>query len=480
MALRRKNDSGKTVSIEQGRNRRRNERKYSGNGKEYTKYFYHYDYILLFIVILLAVFGIVMIYSTGGKSLMLKQALVLGIGFAVMGVMVGVKVPPEILRKKFPFMKRPKVKPEGSYKNRFTEILHKYLIHLIDDLESLPGLILVGCYGLQIAVYVTSAGRSLNSSRRWISIAGVQFQPSEVSKFGVIIFVAYLIYNYPSIMENFLGWLEIIIFTGPLIYLIYIENLSSAIIIAAIIYIMIFIASRNKKSRKVRRARYLRSGRRIEEVEKIRGNHVTNIMLILMIFAVAAVIWVPHSHMIDTSETTVSSEEGGSYRNERIKNWKRIEDYDLTTTDMRESQTVQGLSAIASGGLTGKGIGNGIEKLHVQESSNDMILAVIFEELGFIGALIIISFYFLMCWRLFVTGCGAQTMFQSFVCFGVMAQFILQMILNFGVVTNFIPNTGVSLPFISYGGSSLFVQIIEIALVFIISGKVMIKPSSSR
>ena len=133
---------------------------------------------------------------------------------------------------------------------------------------------------------------------------------------------------------------------------------------------------------------------------------------------------------------------------------------------------MQGLYAIASGGFLGKGLGNSVQKLgFIPESHNDMIFSVICEELGLVGAIAIILLYLLLLWRLYVIASNAPDLFGSLVVTGIMAHIAVQVILNIAVVTNTIPATGVSLPFVSYGGSALLFLLAEMGLALGISAR---------
>ena len=145
-----------------------------------------------------------------------------------------------------------------------------------------------------------------------------------------------------------------------------------------------------------------------------------------------------------------------SYRLERIAIWQNPEKYE------KGYQTLQGLFAIGSGGLFGKGLGSSIQKLgFVPEAQNDMIFSIICEELGLVGAILVILLFFLLIWRFFVIASHASDLFGALIAAGAMAHMMIQVILNIAVVTNTIPNTGITLPFISYGGTSVVFLLVE-------------------
>lgn len=131
---------------------------------------------------------------------------------------------------------------------------------------------------------------------------------------------------------------------------------------------------------------------------------------------------------------------------------------------------MQALYAIGSGGIFGKGLGRSMQKLgFIPEAQNDMIFSIICEELGLFGAIAIILLFLLLIWRFMIVANNAPDLFGALLVVGVMGHIAIQVILNIAVVTNTIPNTGISLPFISYGGSSVMFLLIEIGLVLSVS-----------
>ena len=133
-------------------------------------------------------------------------------------------------------------------------------------------------------------------------------------------------------------------------------------------------------------------------------------------------------------------------------------------------QVLQGLYAIGSGGLFGKGLGASMQKLgFVPEAQNDMVFSIICEELGLFGAVCVILLFLFMIWRFVVIANNAPDLFGSMLVVGVMAHIALQVILNIAVVTNTIPNTGITLPFISYGGTSVVFLMIEMGAALSVS-----------
>jgi len=129
-------------------------------------------------------------------------------------------------------------------------------------------------------------------------------------------------------------------------------------------------------------------------------------------------------------------------------------------------QTLQALYGIGSGGIFGKGLGESMQKLgFIPEAQNDMIFSIICEELGLFGAISIIVLFMILTWRFMVIAMNARDLYSSLLVVGVMTHIAVQVILNIAVVTNTIPNTGISLPFISFGGSSVLFLLIEVGVV---------------
>lgn len=155
------------------------------------------------------------------------------------------------------------------------------------------------------------------------------------------------------------------------------------------------------------------------------------------------------------------------YAMERINMLRFPENYDPTG---KIWQTLQGLYAVGSGGLFGVGLGNSKQKhLYVSQPQNDFVFSIIAEELGFAGALLVVVLFMLLIWRGFVIALKAPDTFSSLIVIGLISKIAIQAILNVAVVTNMIPNTGISLPFFSYGGTALVMQLCEMGLILSIS-----------
>lgn len=276
------------------------------------------------------------------------------------------------------------------------------------------------CIVLQVCVL--QFGEKINGQRRWLEI-GIKFQPSEISKIATILFVAYMISLAPRQLDKFKGFLKIGIYMVPLLGLIAGANLSTGIVIAGIIFSMCFVASRKKGY-----FFWLSGG---------------------LLGAVALFIKLE------------------PYRLERVQVWLNVETHD------KGFQILQGLYAIASGGIFGVGLGESMQKMgFVPESYNDMIFTIICEELGLFGAVAVIALFVLLIWRLFIIAISAPDLFGSLISVGVLTHIAIQVILNIAVVTNSIPATGVPLPFISYGGTSVTILLAEMGIVLSVSNQI--------
>ncbi|MBQ9488400.1 MAG: cell division protein FtsW [Lachnospiraceae bacterium] len=281
-----------------------------------------------------------------------------------------------------------------------------------------------------ICLVKTPLGVESHGARRWIKtgIPGFNLQPAEVTKLAIILFLAVLICKMGSAIRTWKG-LGIMIAPPFLLFLMIwkiTNNMSSALIVMAIAAIMVFVASPDYKK-----------------------------FVLLAIFAIAAAIGL----VLLIKYTDIL----GSFRAGRIRVWLDPE----SDPDDKGFQTLQALYAIGSGGIRGKGLGQSMQKLSfLPESQNDMIFSIICEELGLLGAASIMLMFTILIWRMMIIANNATDLFGGMLVSGVIAHIAVQAILNVAVVTNTIPNTGISLPFISYGGSSVIFLLIEMGLVF--------------
>lgn len=285
----------------------------------------------------------------------------------------------------------------------------------------------------------TPLGVESHGARRWIRIPGIglNLQPAEVAKLCMILFLATMVCKMGKSVRTMKGFFFMILLPLPVVLEVYLitKNLSSAIIILGISVLMVFVASPDYK-------KFI-------------------VMGLLGIAAVAVLLFF-----------IISSGGEGGFRSERIVAWLDPE----SAAQGKGFQTLQALYAIGSGGIWGKGLGQSMQKLSfLPEAQNDMIFSIICEELGLFGAIAIILMFIMLLWRMMVIANNATDLFGAMLVVGVMGHIAIQAILNIAVVTNTIPNTGISLPFISYGGSSVMFLLIEIGLVLSVAKRIQLK-----
>ena len=360
----------------------------------------YFDYNLLFLVVFLVCFGLVMLYSSSSyicansakynydAAYYLKLQLrnyIIGVG----GMIFFIAVPYKSW-KKFGWL---------AY---FVSVALCWLVILI--------------------------GTESHGQARWIYIGPIGFQPSEVAKVGVIVFLAMLLEKIPKKLKSMKSLVKIFGLLLPIIGAVGYNNLSTAVIIMGIAVCMVFVAS-------PKYSHFIAVG--------LGGIAVAGLFLVT-----------------------------AGYRMGRVEAWLHPETADPSDV----YQTMQGLYAIGSGGLFGKGLGESLQKLgNVPESQNDMIFTIICEELGLFGAVCVIMLFMLIIWRMMVISNNAPDLFGSLLVVGIMSHIAIQVILNIAVVTNSIPNTGVILPFISYGGTSIAILMCEIGLVLGVSRSIRLE-----
>lgn len=295
----------------------------------------------------------------------------------------------------------------------------------VDYLFAIGGIVLV------LMVKIPGLGYTANGATRWLKIFGFSVQPAEITKVCVIIFVASLITRMGKSVRSAKGIFVVMLLPLVSFGVIYIvtKNLSSAIIVMGIAVAMLFVAIPNYK-----------------------GFIIAAVALVAM--GVGVILYAVGGSDVD------------SFRLLRIQAWLHPEDF---STD-KAFQTLQSLYAIGSGGIWGKGLGQSMQKMgFVPEAQNDMIFSILCEELGLFGAIAVIFLFIVLIWCCMIIANNTEDMFGSLIVVGVMAHFAIQVILNIGVVTNTIPNTGITLPFISYGGSAVLFLLIEVGLVLNVS-----------
>lgn len=281
-------------------------------------------------------------------------------------------------------------------------------------------------YGVSIALLllVLLAGESVNGARRWINIAGLQFQPSEIAKFTMIVLFAKLAKEFGTDAHKFrygvLGFGTALL--GILLPLALEKHLSAIMLMGMVAVVIMFVAGTNPK--------WLLAGA---------GCAVVFVMVYVSVMG---------------------------YAGDRITAWLHPES-DPSDTGY---QILQSLYAIGSGGLFGLGFGKSRQKyLYLPFQYNDYIFAIVCEELGLVGAILIMVLFGALILRGFWIALRASDRFSTVLATGLVALIAVQTVLNLGVVTNLLPSTGIALPFFSYGGTALAVNLGEMGIVLSIS-----------
>ena len=289
-----------------------------------------------------------------------------------------------------------------------------------------------------MALVQTPLGKEVNGARRWIKLPlGQQLQPSELAKIAVILFIPVVICQVGKQINTLAGIVRVLCWgalSADCVFFLT-ENLSTAIIVFGISFLMVFIV------------------------------HPKKAMFIVPVVAgVAAVLLIP----VILGPLVEAGDFSGNFRLGRLLVWLDPERYSSGIG----YQVVQGLYAVGSGGFFGKGLGNSAQKQFIPEVQNDMILSVICEELGVFGAIMVLLLFGLLLYRLMVIAQNAPDMYGALVASGIFCHIALQVILNVAVVINLIPNTGITLPFISYGGTSILFLMAEMGLALGISRQI--------
>lgn len=354
-----------------------------------------FDLILLFVTFMLVGIGIVMVYSTsaiianerfGDPYYFLKrQAIFAGIGFILMFLMM--------------FF---------SY-----EVL-KRLAYPIFILSLL----------LLILVLIPGIGYRAGGSMRWIRLGGFSFQPSELAKLGLVIFLAYLLAKKEEkIRSFFFGFLPVVLFSGLIIGLILKEpDFGTALFLTVMVFLLLFI-----------------SGARV--------SYLLGAFLMTIPFVFAFLM-------------------KAEYRYKRLMGFIRPWDDPRGTS----FQIIQSFLSFGSGGIFGIGLGEGRQKLFFLPAPHtDFIFSIIGEELGLVGAMVVVLLFFILTFRGIQIGLSLQNRFGSYLAIGVTLMISLQSVINMGVVLGLLPTKGLTLPFVSYGGTSLITNLTGIGILLHLS-----------
>ena len=279
---------------------------------------------------------------------------------------------------------------------------------------------------------VAVVGKSVGGAKRWIDLGFISFQPSELAKIGLIIFYAALLTNNKERLDKLWGgFFYPIAFLLPVIaILIGVQNhLSATVLIILIVAVIMLMAGS--------RLRYFLSF-------GLAGAGLGGVALLLY------------------AKITGS----GSFRIQRLVTFMNP----FADTQGSGWQIIQSLYAIGSGGLFGVGLGNSTQKyLYLPEAHNDFIFSIIAEELGFLGCVAVILLFAVFIWRGIIIAMKAPDMFSSLVAAGITTMVGLQAIINIAVVTSSMPNTGMPLPFFSYGGTALLILLCSVGILLNIS-----------
>ncbi len=361
---------------------------------------YYVDYSMIFIVLFLLTFGLIMLYSTSSYEAALDYSdsayyFKRQLAFTVFGLFVMALVSRI---------------PTRIYKRFAVPI---YFIS-----------------GIVVMLVETPLGKEVNGARRWLIIGGLSIQPAEIAKLGMIIALATLIDRLNRKIATPRGFWTVMLVPLPIALAVLkcTDNLSSAIIIMGIAFVMLFVST---------------------------PGYRRFVIIVSGILGFAAIV------VFVVAKAGYNSEL--NYRFVRILAWLDPEAY----VNGKGYQTLQALYAIGSGGVFGKGLGESMQKLgFIPEAQNDMIFSIICEELGLFGSIAVLFMFVLLLWRMIIVANNAPDMYSALLVIGIIGHIALQVILNVAVVTNTIPNTGITLPFISYGGSATLFLLTEIGIVF--------------
>lgn len=367
----------------------------------------YYDYNLLAAVILLICFGLVMLYSAsyyeaiqkikGDDMFYFRKQALISLGSVAAAVIIS-KINYRIFSK-------------------------------------LAGFVYILAFILMAMVRFSPLGYGANGSKRWLNLRFIQFQPSEVAKIAVILFLPVVIIKMGKQVKSLKAVCLLLIVGGiqALGAKVFTDNLSTALIILGIACVLIYLA------------------------------HPKTMPFVIAAAAAGILIAIGLSFIAANIDAT------SGFRIRRVLTWLNPEG----NLEDGGFQVIQGLYAIGSGGFFGKGLGNSEQKLStIPEAQNDMIFSIICEELGVFGAVLVLLMFGYLLYRLFFIAQNAPDLYGSLIVSGIFAHISLQVILNICVVLNLIPTTGITLPFISYGGTSILFLMVEIGIALSVSRQI--------
>ncbi|MBQ7294881.1 MAG: cell division protein FtsW [Clostridia bacterium] len=324
-----------------------------------------------------------------------------------------------------------------------------------------PVTLLVNAVAVALLFYALIAnwGSGDQDTSRWVTILGFQFQPSEIAKFAVILLMAYLMCIFQKQLRTPAGRKTVLTYEKDRLTRVekvlfkHVRGQKAACFVIAVcvgFYCLLVLLEKHYSAAIL----IMLMGISILWLSGTRGRYFA-IVLGIIGLAVTVVLLKPD----------ILS--GFGFAESRIMSFLDKDNPDYI--DARR-QTVNGLYAIGSGGLFGVGLGNSKQKqLYIAEPHNDFIFPVVVEELGFLGAAFILCLFAYMIYRGYKIAIRCKDYFGSLVVMGIMIQIALQVIINLAVVTDIIPNTGMALPFFSYGGTAIIVLLAEMGVVLSVS-----------
>ena len=374
----------------------------------------YYDFDLVAVVLLLTCFGLVMLYSTSAY--------------------VAEK---DVGNDMLYFQKQAMIGGASIFLALAVSASRKFDYHILYYISF--GIFILALVLMGMVKY-TPLGVTINGARRWLQIGPIQFQPSEIAKIAAVAYMPCLVMKLGRKIRTFKGMAQLFavgLALGLGAY-IWTENLSTGLIIGAITVLMIFMAYPKPK-------------------------------WFLIAAVVLAALFIGARFGLQAMMASGGNLSDSSFRINRVLVWLDPEQY----SQNGGYQIMQALYAIGSGGFFGKGLGNSVQKLGpVPEAQNDMIFAIVCEELGVFGGLIILALFGYLLYRLFFIAQNAPDFYGSMMVSGIFFHIALQVILNVCVVLNWIPTTGITLPFISYGGTSILFLMIEMGIALSVSRQI--------
>lgn len=367
-------------------------------------YLLSYDMNLIVAVIFLIVFGLIMIYSASYYTASMGQAF---------------NYDPTYLLKS---QAKYSILGIGAMMVVANIDYHKWRYFAV--------LGLIGSVILILLLLVPGLGVTVKGATRWLQIPGVgQFQVAEPVKVAMILFSAAFICKYANRLSDWKVLVKVMAPTAVIAGMILkiSNNMSTAVIVFGISFLMVFM---------------------------VHPKYYPFLIMGLFVAVVAAGVIYYTLHMPE-------GDSDSPFRIARIVAWLKPYEYESD----KAYQSLQGIYAIGSGGLMGKGLGNSIQKLRIPEPYNDMIFAIICEELGIFGAGLVILLFIYLLYRLYIIAQTAEDLFGRLLAIGVFSHVALQAVLNLMVVTRLFPTTGVTLPFFSYGGTAAVFLLIELGMV---------------